>query len=137
MSSTINLTTYANAAAQFLGILDSGEALSTQQIADALPAANQLLESWYTEQVLAINIQLASFTLSAGTYTPDTMPQFADTTTALTLPAAWDRALKLCLAVELAPQYDMQPSESLAAEAVRAYQSATPPAAGQVKVSNA
>lgn len=123
---SITLTVYANAAAQFLGVLDSGEALSSQQVADALPAANQLLESWYTAMVLAVNVQIAAFTLAGGTYSPASMPQFADATTGLTLPAGWDRALKLNLAVEIAPQYDMAPSADLLRAAGEALNAVTP-----------
>ena len=130
----ISLTAYANQAAQYLAVLDSGEALSSQQVADALVAGNQLLESWYTAQVLAANIQIAAFTLSAGSYTPATMPQFADATTPLALPAAWDRAFKLNLAIEIAPQYDTQPSATLVAEAGKALGDASPPAAAQVQL---
>jgi|HubBroStandDraft_6_1064221.scaffolds.fasta_scaffold1002764_2 hypothetical protein len=133
--SSINLTTYAEAAVQFMGVLDSGEGLSAQQLSDALAVANTLLESWYTASVLLINIEIASFTLAAGSFTPATMPQFADTTTALTLPAGWDRIMKLGLCVELAPQYDMQPPASVEQALAQALQAvlkvpATLPKAG-------
>lgn len=53
MSTSANLTTIADAGAQFMGVLDSGEALSTQQLTDALAAANNLLSSWFEEQYVA------------------------------------------------------------------------------------
>lgn len=129
--SSINLTTYATSAANFLGALDSGEGLSTAQLSDALSAANKLLESWYRAQVLAINVQIAGFTLAAGSYTPATMPQFADNTTPLTLPDGYDRALTLNLAIELAPQYSMQPDAALIKNAADALAAASPPTVAQ------
>src|SRR6202030_4031961 len=48
----INLTSVATAAAQFLGVLDSGESLSAQQLTDALAATNALLDNWSTEQTM-------------------------------------------------------------------------------------
>lgn len=132
--SSYNLTAVATAAVQYLGVLDSGEGLSTAQKNDALTVANQLLESWYTDQVLAVRIQLAAFTLAAGTYTPATMLQFADLTTPITFPAGWDRAMILGLAVEIAPQYDMQASAELMQAAGKAYANASPPTVGNLAV---
>ncbi len=132
--SSFSLTSIATNAANFLGILDLGESLSSAQLTQARTTANQLLESWYTSQVVAINVQLASFTLAAGSYTPATMLQFADNTTPITLPAGWDRTLTLGLAVEMAPQYDMLPSEELQRAAGKAYTHASPPSQSQLAV---
>jgi len=132
--SSYNLTSIATNAANFLGVLDQGEGLSTAQLDQARTTANQLLESWYNDQVLALNIQLAAFTLAAGTYTPASMLQFADNTTPITLPAAWDRALTLGLAIEMAPQYDMTATAELAAAAGKAYANASPPTVGNLAV---
>lgn len=154
---TVTLTAAANAAAQFLGVLDSGESLSTQQVTDALAVANNLLESWWQEQTLALQVLITeqakagvvfvdtltkaaaplitAFTLAGAIYTPaqfiapvlgtGTMPQFADATTPLTLPAAWVRALKLGLAVELAPQYAVEPAAALVQDYAAARAAAT------------
>lgn len=123
---SITLTAAATAAAQFLEVLDSGEALSSQQLADALLVANNLLESWWEAQVLAINVQLAAFTLAAGTYTPATTPQFADTTTPITIPSGWVRALKLGLAIEISSQYAVAPSQALLQQFSEAINVVTP-----------
>lgn len=57
---SFTLTQIATEAVQELsGSLDSGESLSTQQLADALAVANDLLYSWYQEQAQALN-QLVS-----------------------------------------------------------------------------
>ena len=181
-----------------MGILDSGEALSTQQVTDALSAANDLLDSWSIEQILVYQAARNVQTLSAATQsyaigtgltwdqprpaaivaaavinaagpgtevhvctarewaaiedrqsssylikhlfydravsngqvyvspiplgsgltieliTYNALTQFADTTSPIAIPAGYLRALKLGLAIELAPQYDMQPSQALA-----------------------
>lgn len=187
---SVTLTVAANAAVQFLGALDSGEGLSTQQVADALIAANNVLSNLTNEQTLAFQILIAeqtkalaafvdqqsvegaplaarqgkqglvkvdeltwegnalavAYTLAGGTYTPatytapsynapsfttpsfapGTVPQFADATTPLTLPAGWYRALNLELAIELAPQYDVAPSASLLKQAAEARAAANP-----------
>lgn len=110
---TLSLTQAATAAAQFLMVEDSGESLSTQQLADALAAANALLDNWTIEQVRTINLIVQAFNLAAGTYTPGSTIQFPDTVSSITLPAGYVRPLELALAIELAPQYDMQPSAAL------------------------
>jgi hypothetical protein len=89
--------------------LDSGEGLSSQQLADALLWCNALLDNWYIEQVRTLNTIVQNFTLSAGTYTPSATPVFADATTPITLPAGYFRALALAMALELAGQYRMEP----------------------------
>jgi hypothetical protein len=131
MATTLTLTQAATVAAQEIGVLDSGESLSTQQLADALVIANDLLASWYraqvntldvliTEQTKTISVLVTAFLLSAGTYTPGIFapsaePAFPDTTTPITLPDGYDRTLKLALAVDMAPQYDMTVSKELLA----------------------
>jgi hypothetical protein len=158
MSVSLTLTVAANAAAQFLGVLDSGEALSTQQVADALAAANNLLDSWTNAQTLSMQtlveqqskeiqvlvdklsllaIPLATvFTLSNGTYNPasfagpsfvpGTLLQFPNATSPLSFPAGVARAFELALAIELAPQYDMMPSDALVKSATEAKSAAFP-----------
>lgn len=156
--STVTLTQAATAAAQFLGVLDPGEGLSAQQLTDALNVANNLLESLWQEQTLALQVIVTeqakavtifldslskqaaplvqAYTLAAGaytaalgtppSYTPGTMPQFADNTTPITLPLGYIRILKLELAVELAAQYDMTPSPAVVAQLAEARAAANP-----------
>lgn len=157
MSEQITLTQAATAAAQFLGVLDSGEALSPQQLTDALAAANNLLAAWTNEQTEAMAVLIqdqirdgalfidqqakvggplaVAYTLAGGVYTagnytaptfvPAGVPQFADTTTAINVPNGYSRALKLNLAIEIAPQYDVQPSAALVKQAAEALRDAT------------
>jgi hypothetical protein len=165
---TISLTAAANSAAQFLGVLDSGESLSTQQVNDAFLVANRLLGNLYQEQLagaqewvtqknkeiqalidtqfsvlgglfyaysLALNAVTIA-TLTGHTVTPNATPQFADNTTALLLPLGFDRVMVLALAIELAPQYDMEPSMALLKQYTEARAAASPmpghlPAPGQ------
>jgi hypothetical protein len=126
MSESITLTNTANAAAQNLGVLDSGEGLSNQQLLDAKLAANQLLANWTVEQVRVLNAIVATFNLAGGTYTPATTLQFADLTTAISVPDGYGRALTLGLAVELAPQFDIQPSGALLKNLAEARAAASP-----------
>lgn len=123
---SFSLTQVATAAAQFLGILDSGEGLSAQQLTDALAAANNLLDNWTVEQVRALNSILQTFTLAGGIYTPGTILQFADVTIPLALPSGYGRALTLGLAIELAPQYSMEPSQALVKDLSEARAAASP-----------
>lgn len=67
MAFTENLTTLANSAAQFLGVLDSGESLSTQQLNDALAACNQMLDNWSSDGLYALSDVVTSFSLAAST----------------------------------------------------------------------
>lgn len=122
----LSLTAVAQAAVQFLGVLDAGEGLSAQQLADALAAANNLLDNWTVEQVRALNVILQTFTLAGGTYTPGAVIQFPDTTTAIALPAGYPRALELGLAIELAPQYSMPVSPELQRDLAEARAAASP-----------
>lgn len=109
----VNLTQVATGAAQFLGVLDSGESLSAQQLSDAQLWANALLDNWFIEQVRTINTIVQNFTLSAGTYTNGAAPNFPDATTLISLPAGYFRALTLAMAVELAGQYSQEPDPSV------------------------
>lgn len=94
MSISVTLTTIATLAVQFTGQIDSGEGLSTQQLTDATTAANFVLDSWWQEQALAIQILInkqsrdmallvdklarlgtalaASYTVAGGSYTAAT-----------------------------------------------------------------
>lgn len=123
---TVNLTTVATAAIQHLGSLDSGETLSAPQLTDARNAANNLLESWYQEQVLTIQTLVVAYTLAAGTYTPAAQPSFPDNTTTITLPLGMIRALELNLAVELSGQYVVPVMPGVLKQASEARFSATP-----------
>jgi|SRR6266481_1329912 len=111
---SFSLTQIYQAAMQYLMVLDSGESGSAQQLSDALAAANDLLDNWTTEQNQTIKVLLQTFTLlNSPTFTPGAVLQFSDNTTPIALPAGYGRALKLALAVELAPQYDTTPSPAL------------------------
>lgn len=188
------------AAVQFLGVLDSGEGLSTQQKNDGLAAANNLLDNWSSESVFIpsdtlvsaipvvagtqsytigptetigvtrpVKIEAASFLNASGeggpievvdekkwASLPDRQSQsnhirflfydrglptgtiylspvplstnptlelhvwaplteFADLTTTITFAPGYLRPFIEALAIEIAPQYDMSPSEVLAA----------------------
>lgn len=48
-----NLTAIANAAAEDSSVLDSGETLSAQQLADALDIGNKIWDNWSSEQIQA------------------------------------------------------------------------------------
>lgn len=63
---TLTLTACANTAAQLLGVLDSGEALSTQQIADALVLANNLWDNWSADPKMILTITRVAAALSSG-----------------------------------------------------------------------
>lgn len=60
----VNLTTVANAAAQFLGVLDSGESLSAQQLTDALAAGNNMLDNWSSEGLFALSDTITSWPIT-------------------------------------------------------------------------
>lgn len=64
---SLTLTAAATVAAQMLGVLDSGESLSTQQIADALALANNLLDNWSSDPKMILSLTSASGTLASGT----------------------------------------------------------------------
>jgi hypothetical protein len=90
----VSFQTLATQAAQLLGVLDSGESLSAQQLTDTLGFANNILDSWTNEEALALkqllsdqnaalqifidqqarrfNPVVAGYTLSAGTYAAPT-----------------------------------------------------------------
>jgi hypothetical protein len=122
----LNSTQITRAAAWELGIVDSGEDLSSQQYSDAMLLTNNLLDSWTNEQVLFLKQTLLAFTLAGGTYTPGTMLQFPDLLTYMSVPAGYARALILNLAIELASTYDVDPSASLVRQAAEARAAACP-----------
>lgn len=158
MAISLTLTQLANSAAQYLSVLDSGEALSTQQVTDALQIANNLFDNWYNEQALAmteliqqqtkeiaglidqlsaLGLSVASaYTVASGSYTPATfvspvfvpsaVPQFSTVTSLLSFTTGLARAFQLALAIEMAPQYDVAPSETLIANAREAKAAAFP-----------
>ena len=123
---SVTLTQVTTAAIQELGGLDSGEALSTQQLTDATQAANFLLESWYQEQVLTIQTLVLNYTLASGTYTPASLPAFANPTTPISLPLGVTRSLIFNLALELAGQYSLPIPEGVQKQAYESRFSATP-----------
>lgn len=63
---TITLTQLANLAALDLQVVDSGEALSTQQVTDALSYVNYMLDNWSIDRLMA---PFASITNVAATGT--------------------------------------------------------------------
>lgn len=65
--SSVNLTALANAAAQQLGVLDSGEGLSAQQLTDTLATANNIFDNWSAEGLFAVADLLTTFPTVAGT----------------------------------------------------------------------
>lgn len=64
---TRTLTVMANAAVQFLGALDSGAALSAQQVADALAAANDMIDNFSNEELMIIQAVKVSVNYISGT----------------------------------------------------------------------
>jgi hypothetical protein len=64
---TSNLTNIANYAAESIGVNDSGETLSTQQLSDMLDLTNKILDSWSTQQIQIPNVVTNAFALSAST----------------------------------------------------------------------
>jgi len=192
----VNLTTVANAAAQYLGVLDSGEQLSTQQLNDALAACNSLFDNWNAEgsmlravfatsvpmvaatQAYSVTISgptnplvaaasfrntsgpggplklctvnewaaipdrqrqsfllthvfydrilpngniyvspvpLASSLMTVDLWSWQDLTPFADLTTTITLLPGYLRLVEMGLAIEIAPQYDMEPNATLRA----------------------
>ncbi len=63
---SITLTATALAAVQELGVLDSGEGLSAQQLADALAACNIMFDNWSSEGLFALSDIITPFALSTG-----------------------------------------------------------------------
>lgn len=64
-----SLTTIANAAALFLGVLDSGEGLSSQQLSDILAATNNWLDNLSAEGLFAVADLVTTFPTVASTIT--------------------------------------------------------------------
>jgi hypothetical protein len=64
---TVTLTTLATAAVEDLGVLDAGGALSPSQLAQALTAANTMLDNWSSQKLLIARSLLQTFTLANGT----------------------------------------------------------------------
>jgi hypothetical protein len=63
---SLTLTAAANSAAQFLGVLDSGESLSAQQLTDALTIANSMFDNWSSDGLFALADLVTPFALAAG-----------------------------------------------------------------------
>lgn len=64
---TLTLTAAATVAAQLLGVLDSGEALSAQQIADALGLANALWDNWSSDPKKILSLTRVAWNLVGAT----------------------------------------------------------------------
>lgn len=75
---TLTLTACANAAAQYLGVLDSGEALSTPQLTDALAYTTSMVDNWSVDDpmLLSGSIVAQSFVASQQKYTIGTGQNF-------------------------------------------------------------
>lgn len=71
MAISLTLTQAATAAAQFLGVLDSGETLSAQQLTDALAVCNNMVENWQMDPLMQYgNVsQTASLVSGIQSYT--------------------------------------------------------------------
>lgn len=97
---TMTLTACANSAAQFFGALDSGESLSTQQIADALSAVNNLIDNWSIDRLMAVSAGLSTVATSPGTisYALGTRVSMVESASVLT--PSPSLPLKVCNAVE-------------------------------------
>ena len=52
----VSFQTLATQAAQLLGVLDSGESLSAQQLTDTLGFTNNILDSWTNEETLSLQM---------------------------------------------------------------------------------
>lgn len=63
---SINLTTVVNAALRYLGVLGSGGAATTQQLADALTTVNALINNKSGDRLMASSVAANSFALSSG-----------------------------------------------------------------------
>lgn len=63
---SLTLTTLAQDAAKYLMVLDAGGTLSSNQLDDALAAANDMLDSWSSEELMIPALSLETFALSAG-----------------------------------------------------------------------
>jgi hypothetical protein len=79
---------------------------------------------------------VAAYTLAAGSYIAPTFtagstftssaPQFPDTVSNISVPSGYGRAFQLSLAIEIAPIFGFQPSQSLMAQAAEARAAASP-----------
>lgn len=63
---TSNLTSLANYAAESIGVNDSGETMSAQQLSDSLTLVNMILDNWSSEQIQVAAVITSNFTLTAG-----------------------------------------------------------------------
>lgn len=64
---TLTLTQAANAALQYLSVLDSGGSASTQQLDDALVIGNELIDSKSADRLFADTVTLVTQALVSGT----------------------------------------------------------------------
>ena len=64
---TTTLTALATSAAEDLGVIDAGGSLSASQLAQALTAANAMLDNWSSQKLLIARSLLQTFTLANGT----------------------------------------------------------------------
>lgn len=64
---TVTLTALATSAAEDLGVIDSGGALSAAQIAQALTAVNNMLDNWSSQKLMIARALVQTFALTNGT----------------------------------------------------------------------
>lgn len=88
-----------------LGVIGEGETANADQLLTALAALNQMITAWAEE---GIDLQF--------------FPQ-TDATAVIPIPPWSERGVRACLSVELAAEYGVSPSESLANAATKGYQS--------------
>lgn len=63
---SLSLTQAAYAAALLLGVVDSGETLSAQQLSDILFAANNMLDNWSSDGLFALSDLVTTWALASG-----------------------------------------------------------------------
>jgi hypothetical protein len=110
------LSAVANRAAQILGVLDSGEALSTQQWTDALAYGNNMVDNWSVDDVMLLQDTryVGALTASTQAYTIGTGGTFNTTRPvaivagSLLLPNGPGSMVKFCNAKEWAEIEDRQ-----------------------------
>ena len=103
------------------------ELLSEQQYAGTVFVAGQNRVT--APLVLAFNMAGGFYqppVYTPGYFNPGVVPQFGSINGSVNVPAGYGRALMLGLAVELCPQYDMQPSPALLKNLAEARAAASP-----------
>jgi hypothetical protein len=96
----MTLTQCATAAAQYLGILDSGEGLSSQQLSDALIAINNMIDGWSGDRLMALSAGVVSQATTAATISYALGTRYSQIEAASIVTPAPSLPLKVCTAVE-------------------------------------